>query len=176
MTKNPDSIEMNKFFDSSFENLLGEFVTASGALRNAQKYKGANANADYLSFCNDRVNLIMTLLQYYKKKMSENETKLNQQLKYQRTPEQVLDVIRTYLKNIKFQLEKEDIEIMKKGACKNVRFNPQINYQEHPNSKANSTQVNSSQSKVNSSKSNSTFYKELGSRYGGKKYKNKKQV
>ncbi len=171
MAKNPDALEMNKLFDASFEKLLGEFVTASGALRNAQKYRGANANAAYLEFCSDRVNLLMSLLQYYKKTMSDMEKNLNQQLKNQRTPEQVLDVIRTYLKNKKIQLDKEDIEAFKKGACerKSVKFNPEVQYQEHPNTKIKSNSNSSSSNSNSNSSDNSAHYREISTRYGGKK-------
>ncbi len=178
MAKNPDTVETDKYFDASFERLLNEFVTASTALRNAQKYRGANANADYLSFCNDRVNLIMSLLQYYKKAMSEIEQSVKQKLRYQRTPEQVLEVIKTYLKEKKVELDKQDIESAKTGSCKKgVRFNPQVQYQEHPNTKINSN-TNSLNSNNSSNNSGNSFYTEITKRYGGntKKLRKSKRV
>lgn len=172
-TVNPDTVETNKYFDASFERLLNEFVTASGALRNAQKYRSTNTNADYNSFCNDRVSLLMSLLQYYRKAMTDIEKDLNKKLKFQRTPEQVLDVIKTYLKTRKVEFDKQDIEAVKQNTCgKSVRFNPTNQYQEHPNTKINSN-TNSSSLDSNTSSNTNSFYAEIAKRYGGDKTSNK---
>ena len=119
-----DSQENNRFFDASFERLIHEFVVAESAARNARKYRGTNSNAGYAEFCNERVTLLMSLLQFYRKSMTEIEQDLKTKLKRQRTPEQVLDVIKTYLKEKNAQFTQEDVENLKRNSCgkKTVRF------------------------------------------------------
>lgn len=117
--------ENNRFFDASFERLIHEFVTADSALRNAKKNRNNNSSPEYMEFCNERVTLLMSLLQFYRKSMTEIEEDLKNKLKRQRTPEQVLDIIKTYLKERRAQFTQSDIENVKNNSCgekKTVRF------------------------------------------------------
>lgn len=122
MAKNPNAVEMSNLFNASFDTLVNEFVTPFRALKSAQKYRDANVNASYLDFCSNRVNLLVSLLQYYKKPMSDAEMNL----KLQSTPEQVLHLIKTYIQNK--QQDRNNIRITKiaQGSRKHVTFNPEI--------------------------------------------------